>query len=64
MYVVEQLASDRTRGHLDEAEQLRHCRRLRTLRRARRIETRAEHRMVQAWRRAADLRSGLEFLDS
>jgi hypothetical protein len=64
MHTIEELASERTRGFLEQAEQMRHTRRLRTLRRARRIETRAEHRMVQAWRRAATLRSGLESLES
>jgi hypothetical protein len=64
MHVMEQqLASQHTRSQIEQAEQLRHSRRLRTLRRARRMEHRAEHRMVQAWRRAAELRTGLESLD-
>jgi hypothetical protein len=39
---------------------MRHWRRLRTLRRASRIEHKAERRMVAAWRRAAELRGSLE----
>jgi len=30
------------------------------LRRARRLETRAERRMIEAWRRAAELRATIE----
>ena len=61
--MVEQLASERTRESIELAEQLRHSRRLRTLRRASRMEHKAERRMIQAWRRAAELRSGIESLD-
>ncbi len=57
------LARERTRSYLEEAERLRHSRRLRTLRRARRLEHRAERRMIEAWRRAAELHSALESLD-
>ena len=57
---TEELARDRTRSMLEEAERLRYSRRLRMLRRARRLEHRAERRMAQAWRRAAELRSALE----
>jgi hypothetical protein len=63
MYVMEQLVSERTRGNLELAEQLRHSRRLRTLRRAGRREHKAKRRMVQARRRAAELRRGMESLD-
>ena len=68
MYVMEQLASEqlaseRTRDSIDLAQQLRHSRRMRTLRRARRMEQKAERRMIRAWRRAAELRSGIESLD-
>jgi hypothetical protein len=61
--MVEQLASERTRESIELAEQLRHSRRLRTLRRASRMEHKAERRMIQAWRRAAELRSDMESLD-
>jgi hypothetical protein len=60
---TELLARERTRSHLEEAERMRHSRRLRVLRRARRRERRAERRVVKAWRRAADLRSARESLD-
>jgi hypothetical protein len=57
MYVpMEALAAERTRSHQEQAEQLRHTRRLRKMRRAARMERRAEHRLVEAWRRAAELR--------
>ena len=59
----ELLARERTRSHLNEAQQLRYSRRLRALRRARRLASRAERRMVEAWRRAAELRGALEIAD-
>jgi hypothetical protein len=60
---TELLARERTRSRIQEAQQLRYSRRLRALRRASRLEVRAERRMVQAWRRAADIRSTLETAD-
>ena len=57
---TELLARERTRSNLEEAGQLRYTRRLRTLRRARRLEHRAERRMIEAWRRTAELRNALE----
>jgi len=63
MHVMEQLASERTRDSIELAEQLRYSRRMRTLRRARRMERKAERRMIRAWRRAAELRSEIESLD-
>ena len=60
---TELLARERTRSRLQEAQQLRYTRKLRALRRASRLENRAERRMVQAWRRAAELRSALETAD-
>ena len=59
----EVLARERTRGYLEEAQQLRYSRRMRALRRARRLESRAERRMAEAWRRAAKLRGALEVGD-
>jgi len=55
MLFTEQLARERTRSNLKQAEQLRYARRLRTLRRAQRLEHRAERRMIEAWRRTASL---------
>jgi hypothetical protein len=60
---TELLARERTRSRLQDAQQLRYTRRLRALRRASRLEVRAERRMVQAWRRAAEIRSALEAAD-
>ena len=56
MLFTEQLARERTRTNLEHAEQLRTVRRLRTLRRASRLERKAERRLLEAWRRAAELR--------
>jgi hypothetical protein len=63
MNVLEQLVSERIRGNLELVEQLRHSRRQHTLRRARRMEHKAERRMIQAWRRAAELRTKIESLN-
>ncbi len=57
---TELLASQRTRSTLEEAEQRRHGRRALALRKARRLEQRAERRMVEAWRHAAEVRSAVE----
>ena len=63
MYAMEQLASERSRGNQELAWRLRHSRRQRTLRRARRIEQKAERRLIRAWRRAAEVRTRIESLD-
>ena len=60
MYQAEKLATVESRSKIELAEQLRPSRRLHTLRRARRMEHKAEHRMIEAWRRAAELRARLE----
>jgi hypothetical protein len=60
---TEQLARERTRDTMAEAVQLRYARRLRVLRRASRLERKAERRMVEAWRRAAELRGAVEPAD-
>jgi len=60
----ELLVRERVRSYLEEAEQLRYSRRLRALRRASRLESRAERRMVAAWRRAAELRGTLGIADN
>ena len=60
----ELLARERARSYLEEAERLRYSRRLRALRRASRLESRAERRMVAAWRRAAELRNPLEIAEN
>ena len=48
MYLLEQLATEQSRTKVALAEQLRPSRRLLTLRRARRMEYKAERRMVEA----------------
>jgi len=63
MHLVEELAAEQSRSKMALAEQLRPSRRLLTLRRARRMEYKAERRMVEAWRRAAELRGTLEPAD-
>ena len=60
MHGLEQLAAERARAHLELAQRLRHSRRERTLRRARRMEARAERQMIWAWRRAAELRARID----
>jgi hypothetical protein len=60
MYWVQELAAEENRRKLALAEQLGLSRRLLALRRARRMERKAEARMIEAWRRAAELRGTLE----
>ncbi|MGD0246730.1 MAG: hypothetical protein ABSB59_41260 [Streptosporangiaceae bacterium] len=60
---TEMLARERMRSNLHEAEQLRYSRRMRALRRANRVESRAERRMVEAWRRTSERRGALEMAD-
>ena len=62
MLLIE-LAREESRSKLDLAEQLRPTRRLLTLRRARRLEHKAERRLLEARRRAARLRGTLESAD-
>ena len=57
--MVEELASEQSRSRIDEAQQLRHSRQASRLRRARRMERRAERRMIAAWRRAAEIRDAV-----
>ena len=57
------LARERTRSYLEEAQRMRYSRWLRALRRARRLESRAERRMAEAWHRTAKLRGALEIGD-
>ena len=63
MYLVEELASEQSRSRIDEAEHLRYSRKASRLRRARRMERRAERRMIAAWRRAAEIRDAVEPAD-
>ena len=63
MYLVAELAAEQSRSTMEQAERLRPSRRLLTLRRARRMERKAERRLIAAWRRAAELRGTLESAD-
>jgi hypothetical protein len=60
---IEQLAVERARSCLEQAGQERRARRLRALRRAAQKERSAERRLIQAWRRTAELRARLESSD-
>jgi hypothetical protein len=57
---LEMLASEWTCACRDQARRHRQARRQRALRRARRTERKAERRLIEAWRRGADLRARLE----
>jgi hypothetical protein len=63
MQLIQELATETSRSKIEQAEQLRPARRLLTLRRARRMEHKAERRLIKAWRRAAELRDTLESAD-
>ena len=63
MNLVAELATEESRSKIERAEQMRPSRRLLTLRRARRMEHKAERRMIEAWRRGAELRDRLESAD-
>jgi hypothetical protein len=63
MYLVQELATEESRSKIESAERLRQSRRLLTLRRARRMEHKAERRLIEAWRRAAKIRGTLESTD-
>ena len=63
MYLAAELATESGRSKMELAEQLRLTRRLLALRRVRRMEHKAERRMLEAWRRAAELRDALDFAD-
>jgi hypothetical protein len=63
MYLVQELATEESRSKIESAERRRPSRRLLTLRRARRMEHKAERRLIEAWRRAAEIRGTLESTD-
>lgn len=60
MYLSETLARDRYKDTLDRALESRQARRLAELRRAERQQERAERKMIDAWRRADELRAMLD----
>jgi hypothetical protein len=57
---LEQLAAARARICLEQAGQERRAQQLRAMRRAFRKERIAEQRLIQAWRRAAELQARLQ----
>ncbi len=59
----EELANEQIRSAIQLAEQLRPARRLRMLRRATRMECKAERRLLEAWQRAEELRGALDPAD-
>jgi hypothetical protein len=63
MYLAGDLATVESRRKIELAERLRPSRRVLILRRARRMEHKAERRMIEAWRRAAELRGALDSVD-
>ena len=63
MHLLTELVAEENRQKIALAEQQRSARHLLTLRRARRMEHKAERRMLEAWRRAAELRGTLESAD-
>jgi len=59
MYQAQELASERTRNHLELAAHIREGRRLRALGKARRAERKAERRMLAAWRARTAIESAI-----
>jgi hypothetical protein len=59
MRLTMDLARERTRSHLQLAEEMRVTSGLRALRRARRIENKAERRLLEAWQARDDLETVL-----
>jgi hypothetical protein len=63
MYLVDELAAEHSRSTMQEAERIRPVRRLRALRRAHRMERKAEQRLIEAWQHTAEVRRTLEPLE-
>jgi hypothetical protein len=59
----QELANEQIRSAIQLAEQLRPSRQLRMLRRATRIERKAERRLLAAWQRAEELRGARDPAD-
>ncbi|HSZ38911.1 MAG TPA: hypothetical protein VK817_03040 [Trebonia sp.] len=59
MYLEETLARNRYSDSLEHAQESRRARQLTDLRRAERQQQRAERKMMDAWRRADELRDTL-----
>jgi cysteinyl-tRNA synthetase len=54
------LATDEHRAKLEQARQARYARAITNLRKARRMEQRAERQLLRAWQRADAIRESLE----
>ena len=63
MYLVDELAAEHSRSTMQQAERIRPVRRLLALRRAHRLERKAEQRLIEAWRHTAEVRRTLESLE-
>jgi hypothetical protein len=63
MYLVDELAAEHSRSTMQRAEGMRPVRRLLALRRAHRVERKAEQRLIEAWRHTAEVSGTLESLD-
>jgi hypothetical protein len=59
MYLSERLARDRYREALDRAHEDRRAHQMTELRRVSRIQQRAERKLLDAWRRADEVRETL-----
>jgi hypothetical protein len=60
MYPSETLARDRYQETLDRAHEARRAHQATELRKIRRIQQRAERRLLNAWRRADEIRAALD----
>jgi hypothetical protein len=54
-----ELARERTRSHLEISSQLKASRQLKALKRARRVERKAERRLLEAWQARSALEENL-----
>jgi hypothetical protein len=60
MYLSERLAQERHQERLEDAEEARQVQHAMELRRLRRVQQRAERRLIDAWRRAEEAREAIE----
>jgi hypothetical protein len=60
MYTSSELVRDHHRSKLEQTRQARYARTLAQLRKAKRVEQRAERDLLRAWHRSDELRASLE----
>jgi hypothetical protein len=60
MYLSERLAQERHQERLEDAEEARQVQYAMELRRLRRVQQRAERRLIDAWRRVEEAREAVE----